>query len=82
MFFKSPVQLFSQQVVMNKCFLNPEKKLVQIRTVVIRKKKQRKTRSTSTHSQFHKNDFTVLKPTLTTSKGQFQQPFANIIVQK
>jgi len=36
--FKDPVQRFSQQVVLNKCFfLNPEKFLVQIRSVVSKK---------------------------------------------
>jgi len=35
--FKGRVHCFSMQVVMNKCFLNPEKSLAQIRLVVFEK---------------------------------------------
>jgi len=52
------MQRFSQQVVMKKCFLNPEKKLA-----------QSKNRVTPTHSRSEKNDATVPKATLITSKG-------------
>jgi len=38
---------------------------------------------TSTHSEFLKNDVTEkTKAKLINTKGQFQQPFANTIVQK
>jgi len=53
---KGPVQCFSMQVVMNKCFLlNPEKNLVQIRLVL-----------NSDTLQFRKNDVTEPKFRLAT----------------
>jgi len=40
-YFKSRVHCFSMQVVMNKCFLNPEKKFVADPTCRFREKRKR-----------------------------------------
>jgi len=75
--FKGPVLRFSQQVVMNKCFLlDPEKNLLQISAVIFEKNVKPLNPDAL---QFRKNDVTVPQATLITSKGKFRHLFASLM---
>jgi len=76
--FKSSMQRFLQQIVMNKRFRNSEK-MSQIRAGVF--KKNVKTRSTPTHCDSAKWRHRA-EGYANNQKKQFQQSFANKIVQK
>jgi len=81
LFLKGPEQRFSQQVVMDKrLFLNLGKEFGADSCCRFREKL--KIRLTPTLSNSEQNDVIVPNARLIVSKGQFQLPFVNKIIQK
>jgi len=75
-----PGAAFFKLIVIGKYFyINSEKNLAKIRAVVYEKNVKS---ALIRHTPIRKNDVTKPKATLITSKGYFQQPFANKMVQK